>query len=68
MIPDLFGFERPALGKLISHVAKLSGVQRRELASMGRKARAAKKTTIRRLVREANAEQRRLLSEMDPSE
>jgi hypothetical protein len=65
---DLFGYERPALGKLINHVAKLSGVQRRELASMGRKARAAKKAMLRRLVREANAEQRRLVSEMEPSQ
>ena len=57
---DLFGYERPALEKLVTAMGKLSRRQRIEVARMGRRAKAAKQATIRRLAREAAAEHRAL--------
>jgi hypothetical protein len=53
---------RPALFILIAVMAKLSGAKRNEIARLGRRAPAAKHPRLRRLTREANAEQRRLLA------
>lgn len=63
MSADLFGYERPALGRLIGAMAKLSRRQRLEVARLGRRAKAAKKEAIRRLAREAEAEHRQLARE-----
>lgn len=63
MSADLFGYERPALGRLIGAMAKLSRVRRQEVARLGRKARAAKEARMRFLARAAAAEARRLTRE-----
>jgi hypothetical protein len=60
MSADLFGYERPALGRLITAMVRLPPRQRQEIARMGRRAKAAKRATIRRLAREAAAEARRM--------
>lgn len=62
---DLFGCERPALGRLIGAMERLPRRQRREIAQLGRKARAAKVARVRRLAREAELEVRRLVGELD---
>jgi hypothetical protein len=54
--------ERPALAALVLAMTKLSRPKRNEIARMGRKAKAAKASRIRRLCREANAEGRRWLT------
>jgi hypothetical protein len=51
---------RPALAALLRCMENLSGRQRREIATKGRKARAAKDRRIRRLTREVTAEMRRM--------
>jgi hypothetical protein len=64
---DLFFYRdapsRPALATLIGVMEKLPQRQRREIACMGRRARAAKVPRIRRLAQEAAAEARRLARE-----
>jgi hypothetical protein len=55
---------RPALATLIGAMARLSQVQRNEVAHLGRKARAAKVPRIRRLTWRAVAEARRLAKEI----
>jgi hypothetical protein len=65
MSVDLFGYERPALGKLVTAMGKLSRRQRCEIAQLGRRARAAKASRIRRLAREAEAEARLLLKQRE---
>jgi hypothetical protein len=62
MSVDLFGYERPALGRLIGAMERLPRRQRAEIARLGRKAHAAKKARIRLLAREAEAEARRLVA------
>lgn len=54
------GCDRPALANLIAAMAKLPRRQRLEIASNGRRAKAAKAPRIRRLTREVTAEVRRL--------
>ncbi|MCK1706125.1 hypothetical protein IVA86_33170 [Bradyrhizobium sp. 146] len=62
---DLFGYERPALGRLIGAMERLPRRQRREIAQLGRKARAAKMARVRHLAREAELEARRLVGELN---
>jgi hypothetical protein len=54
---------RPALATLINFMGKLPQRQRREIALMDRRAKAAKAPRLRRLAREAAAEARRLARE-----
>lgn len=61
MTVDLFGCERPALGRLVTAMGRLPRYQRREIARLGKRAKAAKKGTLLRLAREAEAEARRLV-------
>jgi hypothetical protein len=51
---------RPALATLILAMERLPRRQRLEIASFGRRAKAAKQPRIRRLTREVTAEARRL--------
>jgi hypothetical protein len=55
--------DRPALTDLLGAMTKLSGIKRREIARMGRRARAAKEARIRKLTRAVTAEIRRLKAE-----
>jgi hypothetical protein len=55
--------DRPAFANLVAAMAKLSRLQRNEVARIGRKARAAKVPRIRRLTWQAVAEARRLARE-----
>jgi hypothetical protein len=52
--------ERPALRQLVVAMERLPRCRRREIASEGRRAKAAKTERIRRLCREAVAEAKRL--------
>jgi hypothetical protein len=54
---------RPALALLITYLARLSGRQRNEIASKGRRAKAVT-PRIRRLTRDVTAEARRLIREL----
>jgi hypothetical protein len=56
----LEAIERPALRQLVGAMERLSRRQRREIASEGRRAKAAKTERIRRLCREAVAEAKRM--------
>jgi hypothetical protein len=51
---------RPALAVLIAAMERLSRRKRLEIASLGRRAPAARHPRLRRLAREANAEAKRL--------
>ena len=53
-------YERPALGKLITAMARLARAKRLEIARLGRRAQAAKSPKIRQLSRQALAEAKRL--------
>jgi hypothetical protein len=60
MIAHLDVRERPALKQLVGAMERLSRRCRLEIASKGRRARAAKAPRIRRLCREAVAEAKRI--------
>ncbi len=56
---------RPAYGILVAAMEKLPARQRKEIATLGRRAKAAKLARIRRLARAASAEARRLARELN---